>query len=220
MRLITVFLIILIPLISFDQKPTDIELWSGGSINFKLSKKLSLDVTEQIRFDNNITSYKKSFTDIGLKIKLKNGFGLKPSYRFVARPGFIFEHRFSFDGNYKWSKKGFPFTFGYRMRFQHRIISPKTYLRNKIKVGFKLSKLVDPFLAYEIFFRFNGKNEFRVSRLTAGFEWRLAKKLDLISFYRVQDDVFVNSPERTHIFGLMLEYKFRPKKKKANPSMN
>ncbi len=196
------------------QKPADVELWTGGTINYKLSKRLTLDVVEQVRFNNNVTTYKKSFTNVGLKIKLNKRYSVKPSYRFIVLPLTSFEHRVQLDGFYKWSKKKFPLTFAYRMRIQHQFISPKSYFRNKITVGYKLSKLVDPFLAYEIFFRFNGKNEFRVSRITVGLDWRINKRLYLTTYYRLQDDIFVKNPERQHIVGVLLDYDLKKKKKK------
>lgn len=91
------------------------------------------------------------------------------------------------------------------MRFQHQFISSKTYLRNKIKIGYNLSKLVDPFIAYEAFFRFNTKNEFRVSKWKFGLDWKINKRLDLTTYYRFQDDIFIKKPEGQHIIGLMVD---------------
>lgn len=219
MRKYAHLILLILPFSLYAQKPNDLELWTGAAINFKFNEVLSLDIAEQVRFDNNISSYQKSFSELGLQINLKKGFELKPSYRFTLLPGSAYEHRLSFDGQYSWSKKDFPLTLGYRMRYQHSFIGSKSYLRNKIKVGYKLSKLVDPFAAYEIFFRFNGKNEFRVSRITIGLDWRITKNLHVNTYYRIQDDIFVKDPERQHIIGLMLDYKFRPKKKKSEPSL-
>ena len=110
-------------------------------------------------------------------------------------------------GNYNWSKKGAPLSFGYRLRFQSLLGNNKTYVRNKLKFEYNLSKLVDPFMAYELFFRLNGKNEFRVSRITLGLDWRITKPLHLTTFYRLQDDIFIKNPERRHIIGVTLDYK-------------
>ena len=213
MKSILYLIIIVIPFNILAQKPTDTELWTGGTINFKLTKRFALDVSEQVRFDNNISSYKKSFTNIGLKIKLNKHFSLKPSYRFIALPISTFDHRVSLDGYYKWKKKKIPLSFSYRMRFQHQFVSSKSYLRNKLTMGYNLSKLVDPFFAYEIFFRFNGKNEFRVSRFTLGLDWKINKRVGLTSYYRLQDDIFIKKPKRQHIIGIMLNYKIKSKKR-------
>ncbi len=219
MRKFFLLLLLIVPLLSLAQRPTDLELWTGAKVNFKFNKKLSLDFREQIRFDNNISTYKKSFSELGLKYKVGKSFSIKPQYRLSVRQGSVFRHRISLDGNYKASKKGFPLIFKYRIRFQHRLFDPKTYWRNKLTLKYKLSKLVDPFAAYEVFFRFNGRNEFRVSRFTAGLDWRVSKNFEITSYYRLQDDIFIKSPERQHIIGLMVEYKIRKKKKRTAPSL-
>ena len=66
-----------------------------------------------------------------------------------------------------------------------------------------------------MFFRLNAKNEFRVSRLTVGLDWKITKKIKVTTFYRLQDDIFVKSPERQHVLGMMLSYKFKAKKTPA-----
>lgn len=207
-------LLVVLPFCLIAQKPSDLELWTGGTLNFKFSKNFSLDVTENVRFNNSISTYKKSFTELGLKIKLNDKFSIKPSYRAILGLNSSIDHRIFFDGNYKLNKKGFPLSLSYRMRVQHQFVSAKTYLRNKIKLGYNFTKLVDPFVAYEAFFRFNSKNEFRVSRLTFGLEWRINKKLEVTSYFRLQDDIFIKNPERQNIIGLMVEYKIRSNKNK------
>lgn len=194
---------------SFGQRPADYELWTGASLKFKLSKKLNLSVAEQVRFNDTISSVKKSFTEIGLKYKIANGFSLKGNYRLIVPPGKTILHRIAIDGNYSWKKKGYPLSVNYRLRLQHQFGKQRTYMRNKVKLDYNLTKLVDPFVAYEVFFRFNGKNEFRVSRLTVGLDWKITKKFEVSTFYRLQDDIFIKSPERQHVLGLVLAYKFK-----------
>lgn len=75
---------------------------------------------------------------------------------------------------------------------------------------------MDPSVAYELFFRLNGRNEFRVSRITLGLDWRITKQFEMTTFYRLQDDIFVNSPERQHIVGLMLAYELDLKKRRKS----
>lgn len=212
-KIVCTILSIIIPVCLNAQKPTDVELWTGGNLNVKLSKMFSLDISENVRFNNSVRSYKKSFSELGLKIKFSKKISVKPSYRFILGTNNTIDHRVLFDGNYNLKKKDSPLDLSYRMRFQHQFISSKTYLRNKIKIGYNLSKLVDPFIGYEAFFRFNTKNEFRVSRWTFGLDWKINKRLGLTTYYRLQDDVFIKKPERQHIIGLMVDYKFKPKKK-------
>lgn len=82
-RLISTILSVIIPVCLSAQKPTDVELWTGGNLKVKLSKMFSLDISENVRFNNSFTSYKKSFSELGLKIKFSKKINIKPSYRFI-----------------------------------------------------------------------------------------------------------------------------------------
>lgn len=199
--------------IAYGQRPADFELWTGGEVGLKLNKKLGLSLSEQVRFNDTISSIKKTFTELGLKYKVGKNFSFKGNYRLTIPPNENILHRLALDANYQWKKKDTPLSFSYRLRFQHQFGKTRTYVRNKVKLGYNLSKLVDPFVAYELFFRFNRKNEFRISRLTAGLDWRVTKKFEITTYYRLQDDIFIKSPQRQHIFGLILSYKLKPNKK-------
>jgi len=210
-----IYLVILffsISVVTFGQKPSDFELWSGAAFKLKINKKLSFGVQEQLRFNDTISALNKSFTEVGLKYKFNGHFSVEGSYRYIARPNRSNQHRATIDGNYSWDKKGVPLSFNYRLRYQHLFAGKGDYIRNKVEFGYNLSKLVDPFISYEIFFRLNGKNEFRVSRFTVGLDWRIIKPLHASVFYRLQDDIFIKTPERRHIFGVMLNYKLSLKK--------
>jgi len=198
------------------QKPTDFELWTGASFKLKLNKKFKVDIEQQARFNDTISALKKTFTELGLKYQMNKSIAFKVNYRFVIRPTKSNQNRISVDAYYHWDKKKFPLSFDYRLRFQdtENVNSGKnfTYLRNKLSVKYNLSKLVDPTIAYEIFYRFNGKTEFRVTRLTIGFDWRLNKKMNLNTFYRLQNDININTPEKQHIVGVSFSYSLGLKK--------
>ena len=200
------------------QISTDTELWTGGTFELRLNKKFRVDLKEQFRLNDTISSMKSTFTEIGLRYKIDKHFAVKGSYRFTIKPTKDNRSRLSLDAYYNWSKKKFPLAIQYRLRFQDtkesNTGSKFTYLRNKITVDYNLTKIVDPFLSYERYYRFNQKNEFRVWRFTAGLDWRLAKKIDLTTFYRYQKEINVKNPGAQHIIGIMLTYGAKIKTKK------
>ena len=206
----------LLPLVSFSQRPTDLELWTGAELEFKLNKKFSVSISEQVRFNDRVSSLKKSFTQVGMDYKIGKRFSLSGNYRFTFSPNENVSRRIALDANYKWKEKGKPVSIKYRLRYQNVFGGQRTYIRNKIKFDYNLSKLVYPSVAYELFFRLNGRNEFRVSRITLGLDWRITKQFEMTTFYRLQDDIFVNSPERQHIVGLMLAYELDLKKRRKS----
>lgn len=206
-----------ISLFTIAQKPTDYELWTGGTFQLRVNKPLSIDITEQFRFNDTISSYYKSLTELGMKYRFGKGFSVKGMYRYTLRPTRQSQHRLAADLNYKFDKKGFPLIFNYRLRFQNVMAGNSTYLRNKLGLTYKMSKVVDPFFAYEAFFRFNGKNEFRTNRYTFGLDWRLMKELHMNTYFRIEDEINVKNPERQNIIGLTLEYTLKVKKKRSAP---
>ena len=220
MRLKVIVSIGLIGIVSIlnAQISTDTELWTGGTFKLRLYKKFRVDLKEQFRFNDTISSMKSTFTEIGSRYKIDKHFAVKGNYRYTIKPTKNNRSRFSLDAYYNWGRKKFPLALQYRLRFQDTKVSNSgrkyTNLRNKIKVDYNLTKIVDPFLSYELYYRFNKKNEFRTWRLTAALEWRLAKKFDLTTFYRYQKEINVKNPDAQHIIGIMLTYgaKIKPKK--------
>ena len=154
---------------------------------------------------------------MGVKFKLNKHFSFATKYRYIAVPIKKNKRRLSFDMYYSLKKKHFPLSFKYRLRMQDtkKFNSTKQntdYWRNKFTLGYNISKLVDPFIAYELYFKFDNKNEFRVKRFTFGLDWRLNKRMDLTTYYRLQQDINVKRPEKLNIVGLNFAYNISLKK--------
>ncbi|MCR9172854.1 MAG: DUF2490 domain-containing protein [bacterium] len=202
--------IILYPFSAISQT-TDYELWSGVSVTYKVAKKHRLELEQQVRFDDRISSVKNTFTAFGWRWKMNKRFSFTPTYRYTFVPNDDNHGRISADLNYSWDKKKFPLRVKNRLRYQNR--SPfdgdrrKSYLRNKLSFEYNASKLVDPFIAGEIFYRLDRRNEFRIWRFNTGLTWRINKRVDVRTFYRLEQEFNKKSNDRFHIFGLDLAWK-------------
>ena len=104
-HLILVVLLVLFSQFSFGQRPSDLELWTGGEVGFKLSKKFSGSIAGQVRFNDTLASIKKSLTEIGAHYKFGKRFSLKGIYRFAFPPNQTNQHRLALDANYSWKEK-------------------------------------------------------------------------------------------------------------------
>lgn len=219
MKKIILVLSLLLGMKIMQAQTTDVELWSGGALDVKLHKRFSASLEQVFKFNDTISHFKSAYTELGGKFKINRMFSFGFNYRYIENPPAKNAHRFSGDFIFNLGKKGFPLSFQYRLRYQREKgvnnNNAEDYVRNKFKLDYNLSKLVDPYISLEPFFRFNGKNEFRVMRYEIGLEWRIIKNLQLTSFYRLQKDVNVKRPDKTHVIGLMLSYEIRTYEKKS-----
>ena len=193
------------PVFSLAQN-SDFEFWPSAELQTNLSKKFRLSVEQQLRLDNNASQFKNTFTEAGLRYRLSDYFSVRANYRFIIKPNDI-EHRISGDILARYQKKKFPLRFNYRLRYQKTYRGggrdPVNFIRNKMQISYNLSKVVDPFIAGELYYRiWNKTNEFQKYRLDAGLEWRLSKKSVLAVFYRLQKEINVNNPATDHVIGM------------------
>ena len=198
--------------ISFTQK-SDNQLWNSAVLKLDINKKIRLDIEEQVRFNNNISHLNTTISEIGLRYELTKKIELKTGFRYTYDPESHNSLRFSGDISYTWSKKKFPVDVKYRLRYQNTIeeYTKKTsgYIRNRIKVQYNLSRLADPFVAFESYFRLNYLNRFTSNRYFLGAEWKPCKKLNLDTFFLIEDEFDEFNPKLNKIFGLELSYRFK-----------
>ena len=187
------------------------ELWTGFSLKYKLDKKYTFSLEQQTRTTDNLNNIKSNFFELGVKRKFNKVLSAKFQYRYTIRSEKRNVNRFSLDGNAKWKLKKPNLSLNYRMRMQHSNVvytgEPFTFLRNKFQVEYNLSKLVDPYAGYEMFFLFQ-ENEPAVNRYTIGLNWRLNKELELKSFLRIDKELNKKKPEQQNVFALLLSYGF------------
>lgn len=192
---------------------TDAELWTGAEIRYEINKSFRMDVEQESRWNDNIGSFKYTYTEVGLRWRLSKIFSIKGKYRYVYIPNDYDRGKFYCDLNADLSKKRFPLILEYRLRYErgNEFVVSKTenWLRNSISLGWNLSKLADPYVGWENFRRLDGINMTRANRFTAGIDWRLSKKAVLSSFYMYEDEKNVKKPKDKHIAGLRLKYKLR-----------
>jgi len=213
-------LLFVLSLISRAQIPHDFEGWAGSNFKFKVSKKVSLNVGPEIRFDNNISTIKSVFTDVGLKLKLSRFWSLKWGIRFAQRPNNGIKLRGNFDVlfNVKKKKKKLSFRNRVRGQFGYALQSGKNdfYIRDQVLFDYNLSKLVDPYVGGEIFFKTRSL-EFRQFRIFGGLDWKITKWWDVSTFYIYEREIFNANPKASNIVGLGST--FRLKKKKSHSSL-
>ncbi len=187
----------------------DAELWTGISIRKKITKKIAVNLEQQLRLSDNASSVKSIFTDLGLSFRLSKSLKISGNYRFINRGrstgNYWISHRFYGDIRYTYKAK--PVIFVYRNRFyteagyEDNGKEREHYERNKLELKFDLDKKFSPFLASELYY-FMEKAEFKKVRYTAGVDFDLKNRNELSLFYRIQREMNVINPDYSYIIGL------------------
>lgn len=194
----------------------DAGLWSSLSIEKKFSYKISASLSEEFRFNENITELSSFFTDAGIAFKFNDDIKISLCYRLINKKQMedyhSIRHRFYFDLALR--KKIKKLTPAFRLRLQEQQIDiyssdagkiPEWHLRPKISLRYNMKGKWTPYLSSELFYHF-AVQEFDNARYTFGMERKISNKLDLDLFFLHQREFNVNSPTYDYIWGIGLNY--------------
>jgi len=218
-----VFIALLINLLSgsaLNAQVKDAGLWTSVNFEAKLVKKVSLTISQELRFNENITELGAAFTDAGLSYKLNKHFEIAANYRFTQRRrnDNYYSFRQRFYGDVKYSRKLKPFDVSFRTRIQDQISDigrasdggvPEYYWRNKLSLKWDTKKAYSPYVSVELFSPLNYPriNAFDAMRTTAGVEYEISKHHKVDIYYMIQKVLNVSKPETDFILGLGYFYK-------------
>ncbi len=198
----------------------DAGLWTSVNLEVKLVKKLSFSLSEELRFNENITELGAAFTDAGLSYKLNKHFQFGANYRFIQRRKvedyYSLRHRFYVDAKYSHKLK--PFEVSLRTRFQDQIEDlgraadggqPIYYLRNKLNASLNTKKAYSPYVSLELFTPLNYPREVALVgiRATAGVEYAFTKHHKIDAFYLIQKELNVERQVTDFVIGIGYFYK-------------
>lgn len=198
----------------------DAGLWTSVNFEAKLVKKLTINISEEFRFNENISELGTSFTDAGLEYKINKHFQVSANYRFTQKRRvddyFSFRHRVY--AAVKYSQKIKPFELTYRVQLYNEYADigrasdggvPEFYLRNKLGLKWDIQKPFTPYASVELFSPLNypWNNAFDGIRTTAGAEYELTKHHKLDFFYLIDKGILEGNPETDFVIGFGYYYK-------------
>ncbi|MCH2224118.1 MAG: DUF2490 domain-containing protein [Crocinitomicaceae bacterium] len=186
------------------------DLWTGISLKYKLTKKISFHLNQQVRITEGLSTIRSNFFEFDVKYKFNDYISSKVKYRYTIRGGERNANRYALGLNFKKKVNPTNLELNYRICFQHSMVvftgEPSTFLRNKIQARYKFSKKLKPFIAYESFYKFNDDYEFRRNRYTAGIAIGFNKKLDLMLSYKLDEKINTKDPQKRNILAILLRY--------------
>jgi len=197
----------------------DAGLWTSVNFEAKLVKKLTAKISEEVRFNENITEVGAIFTDVGVEYKLNKHFQVALDYRYIKKrmvdDFYITRHRLHAD--IKYEKKIKPIQIQFRTRFSNyaefsRVSNggnPAYYLRNKLSLKWDLDKAYKPYISIELFspLSYPRYSAFDNIRTIAGIEYNFTKHHKIDVYYMIQKEVNVSNPRTDFIIGIGYFYK-------------
>jgi len=191
------------------QTMSERKLWLSAEGSADLTRKLRLNVEQQLRLDGGATGFDETLTELSLRFRIAKFLRIGAAYRFIVLPD---EQRHRGAGEAQLATALGAVRPSYRARLEVTTRpgdDTQTRLRNRLKVAVNAPHRLEPFLAGELIHVLSPRSEFREVRLYAGTEWQATDELQLSAFYLFQDEHNMNAPERNHIVGLGASYRFR-----------
>lgn len=194
----------------------DAEVWTGASINQRITKNLSGSFEEQLRLNDNVSAVKNLFSEIGLAYIWNKYVKITGNYRFSNRTlqngNIAFGHRFHGDIRLRYKAK--PVIFYLRTRAQTESKTTRNgavrdyYNRNKLQIKLDLDRRVRPYISSEVYFDIN-LGDFNKVRYTTGLDFDLKNRMEVTVFYRLQREFNMENPTYSYIFGVGYSYRIR-----------
>ena len=216
------FICINFSLIQFGySQVNDAALWTSVSLEKKISQKLTVNLSEEIRFNENISEFGMALTELGAEYRFYKAFTLGASFRFAQKRRvddfYSIRYRYSFDLSYKHKIKKMSITLAEKYQLHYADVNssengkvPERFLRTKLTFKYDLEKKYTPYASCELFYLIGSPvgNEFVTVRYEAGFKYAFNKKASLDLYYMIDKEIHVNDPLTSYITGIGFNYSF------------
>lgn len=215
-------LVLLISNIGYGQSALDYPdagSWNTLNINFDLSKKLSLGLTQEFRLKENYSRLNLFYTELGMEYKLNKNVKTSLKYRLTEKNtdynNISLRHRISWDANFKTKYRKFSFSYRHRLQVEYRNafssltgLVPEYYSRSKFGAEYQLNKRFSPYFTTELRYQIQddrnieSEHQFHRIRYQFGFDYVLNSYSKLGVYYLIQREWNVKHPEKLFITGL------------------
>tara|TARA_B100000029_G_C17475043_1_gene923404 strand:+ start:674 stop:1324 length:651 start_codon:yes stop_codon:yes gene_type:complete len=188
----------------------DTESWSSVGFQTKLPYSLKLDLEQELRFKDQVTSFKQTFTEVSVSYPISNRMKLFIPFRYSFYKDKN-KQRISLGGSYRQNFK--PISIKYRIKLQRTYENrdfADNIIRNKFTVDYKINKKMKPYISSEFFFLDKlDKYQYDEYRLSFGFNINLPRKKVLKIFYTYKfEGIITSDSEQTDIFGFAYHFKW------------
>jgi len=187
----------------------DNQSWTSVGFEKKLPYSFKLQFEQELRLDNQLSTFKQTFSEFSLSYTVFKGFKIEIPFRYMTYKDKT-KQRVSFGGSYKYSFK--PVSLKHRTKYQRtyekRGEIPEELIRNKFSIMYRLNKKIEPYVSGE-FIQLDGSHNYLLdeTRFSFGLTYELPRKNSMKIFYTLKnEDKTKNIPNEIGIFGLSYNF--------------
>lgn len=205
-----------------DSQNTDLELWSSIQLNLNLGKKWDIKLQEQLRFDDNISSFKQSILQAEAAYDLFKFLELGSGMRLIGVKNdedLVRYYRWNLDASHKF--KLWNVAFDNRLRYQQKKRTtdalefpnyPTWDIRYRPTISYKRKKWkLEPKLGIEIFWHneYGELDGFTKNRWFVDFKYKVDKSQSFALRFMQENETKVWDADTD--FVLIMKYKYKLK---------
>jgi len=206
---------------SLRAQVNDAQLWMDVNLEKKLTRALSVEFTEEVRMNENITEVGTIFSDLGVSYRFIKHFKVGASYRFTLKRRLDDTYKqmnsWHVEGSYREKIKQLALIL--RVRYQSRYAEtftsekatiPNNHLRTKLTLKYDLKKKYEPFLYVETYFQTGvpAWQSFDQLRLCAGIEYTFNRMHMVDLHYLFCREYNTKDPETDYVIGISYYFTF------------
>ena len=186
----------------------DNQSWTSVGFEKKLPYSFKLQFEQELRLDNQLSTFKQTFSEFSLSYSVFKGFKIELPFRYMTYKDKT-KQRVSFSGSYKYSFK--PVSLKHRTKYQRTYEKgeiPEELIRNKLSIMYKLNKKIEPYVSGEFIQLLNAQNyPLDETRFSFGLTYELPKKNSIKIFYTLKnEDKTKKNPDEIGVFGLSYNF--------------
>lgn len=209
--------LLLLSSLSYAQQSKDSQLWQGISLEYKANDKLTLNLSDQLRLDQNIAKFQLNLINIEAMYKVGKIVKIATGYRFSLIP-IVDRHRLYVAPQIRYDIKNINTKISLHTNLQYEFDKRQnnsTHVRPMLFVQYepKFPDRIEPFLATELLYRLSPNSNSDQFRVYAGLDYKLTKEITIRAAYIRARDFDIEF--RSNIFFASINIEIdRPKKKK------
>lgn len=214
-----VFYSLLLTGICLYSQESDYQTWGNIEVSGEIFNKINFSVSPEIRLFDNSTRIKTMLAEFSFSVPIWNyfkaGVTYRPEYDVSGEyPSRIHRLCLFAQAQYKIERFKISYRGIYQNEYKNYYTSENGHIpdiqhRQKIGLKYNINNCkLSPDASAEMFFTlypYKARGEKKL-RLSAGFDYKINKKLSCSVSYKFQQEFLVNNPEYIHIISLGLSY--------------